>query len=208
MELTEKEQQARKMVCLPLDNLCNIKELESRVQELSSVVGLFKVGKGSFTKFGTDAVRVVQEYGAEVFLDLKYHDIPATVKDAAEGASRLGVYMFNVHASGGSEMMKAAVEGAKYGAGDSGLEIPKIVGVSVLTSIDERILNEELKVSGSVKDHVNHLALLSNRNFSCSSNMASFSNLRIILKDSFSSIFWIIFLDILSIFSISGYIKL
>ena len=161
MKLTQKEQQARKMSCLALDNIRNKGGLKSRVKELSPIVGLVKIGNGVFTKFGTDAVKIVQDYGVDVFLDLKYHDIPDTVKEAAEGASRLGVYMFTIHASGGSEMMKAAVEGAKYGAGDSGLEIPKIVGVSVLTSIDDYILKEELKVSYNVKHHVDHLASLS-----------------------------------------------
>jgi len=124
------------MVCLPLDGLLSINDLKARVEELSPVVGLFKIGKETYTRFGPEAVRVVQNYGADVFLDLKYHDIPNTVKGAADAASRLGVYMFNVHASGGLEMMEAAVEGARNGTEKKGIRIPKIIAVTVLTSIE------------------------------------------------------------------------
>ena len=111
LELTEQEQEARKKVCLPLDGMRTLEEIEARVAELSPVVGLFKIGKESFTRFGPEVVRIVQSNGSNVFLDLKYHDIPNTVKGAAEAATELGVFMFNVHASGGLEMMKAAVQG-------------------------------------------------------------------------------------------------
>ena len=71
IELTEKEQKARPMVCLPLDGLATMDDVKARVEELSPVVGLFKIGKETFTRFGPEAVRVVQKYGANVFLDLK-----------------------------------------------------------------------------------------------------------------------------------------
>ncbi len=172
MKLTRKEQRARKRTCLPLDGIYYLKardapsrevSVESRVKELSPVVGLFKIGKETYTRFGPEVVRTVQDYGAEVFLDLKYHDIPATVKGAADAASQLGVYMFNVHASGGLEMMRAAVEGARDGAKKYGTRLPKIVGVTVLTSIDDKILNQELRIPGRVEDHVQYLARLTNK---------------------------------------------
>jgi orotidine-5'-phosphate decarboxylase len=160
MELNEKEQIARKKVCLPLDGLNTLEEIEARVKELSPVVGLFKIGKESFTRFGPEAVKLVQKHGAEVFLDLKYHDIPNTVKGAAAAATELGVYMFNIHASGGLEMMKAAVEGAKIASEKTGKPIPKITAVTVLTSIDKDILNNEIKISGEVAEQVLNLAKL------------------------------------------------
>ena len=160
MELTEKEKIARKMVCLPLDGLRTLEELKGRVQELSPVVGLFKIGKESYTRFGPEAVKLVQEVGADVFLDLKYHDIPNTVKGAADAASQLGVYMFNAHASGGKAMLEAAVEGARNGAGRYGKPVPKIIGVTVLTSIDGDILNNQLRVPGTVEEQVLNLAQL------------------------------------------------
>ena len=160
MELTEKEQLAREKVCLPLDGLNTMEELKERVKELSPVVGLFKIGKESFTRFGPEAVKAVQEAGANVFLDLKYHDIPNTVQGAADAATKLGVYMFNIHASGGKEMMEAAVKGAEEAAKKYGVERPKITAVTVLTSIDQNIMNEEIKVPGSVEDQVLNLATL------------------------------------------------
>ncbi len=160
MELTEKEQKAREMLCLPLDDIETIAQLSLKLSNLSPVVGMFKIGKGTFTRFGPDSIKIVQEYNSKVFLDLKYHDIPNTVKDVARAASELGVYMFNVHASGGLEMMKAAYIGAKEGAEKFGQNMPKVIGVTVLTSIDDNILNNELKISGTVNDRVLDLALL------------------------------------------------
>ncbi len=159
MELSAKEQLAREKICLPLDDLDTLSELEQRVRELSPVVGMFKLGKGSFTRFGREAVSMIQPY-ARVFLDLKYHDIPNTVYDAAKAAAELGVYLFDVHASGGKEMMQAAVQGAREGAERKGTTIPKIVGVTVLTSVDQNILNEQLRVPGNVEEQVFHLAEL------------------------------------------------
>ncbi|MDP6642364.1 MAG: orotidine-5'-phosphate decarboxylase [Candidatus Nanoarchaeia archaeon] len=158
LKLTEKEEIARKKVCLPLDGLDTLTKLRERVEELSPVAGLFKVGKESYTRFGPKAVELVQMYGSNVFLDLKYHDIPETVKGAANAATQLGVYMFNVHASGGIKMMEAAVEGAKESAEKYGVIVPKIVGVTILTSIDRNIMNKELRIEGSVEDHVRWLA--------------------------------------------------
>jgi len=154
--LTEQEQEARKKLCLPLDDLATLEEVKSLVEELSPYVGLFKIGKGSFTRFGPEVVKLVQSYGSEVFLDLKYHDIPNTVKDAAKAAAELGVYIFNVHASGGLEMMQAA----KTGIQDSQHK-PKIIAVTILTSLDQEQLNQELNLSGTVEEQVLHLAKLS-----------------------------------------------
>jgi orotidine-5'-phosphate decarboxylase len=163
INLTEKEKIARSKVCLPLDGLNTIEELKERVEELSPVVGLFKIGKESFTRFGPAAVQAVKEKGGEVFLDLKYHDIPNTVKGAASAATEIGVYMFNVHASGGSAMMKAALDGANETATKLGIKRPKVIAVTILTSIDQKILNEELKVNGIVEEQVLNLAQLTQK---------------------------------------------
>ena len=160
MELTAKEQKAREMVCLPLDGLKSLGEIQARVEELSPVVGLFKIGKETFTRFGPPAVKLVQQYRANVFLDLKYHDIPKTVEGAADAATQLGVYMFNVHASGGKAMLEAAVQGAAKSLFHYDKPMPKIVGVTVLTSIDEDILNNQLRVPGTVEEQVLNLAQL------------------------------------------------
>ncbi len=161
--LSEKEQEARKRVCLPLDGLNTIEEIKARIEELSPVVGLFKIGKETFTRFGPEVVKIVQDSGSDVFLDLKYHDIPNTVKGAANAATKLGVYMFNIHASGGLEMMKAAMEGVKEAVEKYNVKAPKVIAVTVLTSIDEDILNKELNIPGIVEDQVLSLAQLTNK---------------------------------------------
>ena len=158
LKLTEKEEIARKKVCLPLDGLDTFDQFKERVEGLSPVVGLFKVGKESYTRFGPKAVELVQMHGSNVFLDLKYHDIPQTVKISADAATQLGVYMFNVHAAGGIEMMEAAVEGSKEAAEKYGVIVPKILGVTILTSIDKEIMNKELRIEGSVESQVRWLA--------------------------------------------------
>ena len=152
---------ARQRVCLPLDGLSSLGEVEALVGELSPLVGLFKVGKESFTRFGPEVVQLVHRGGGGVFLDLKFHDIPNTVKGAARAATELGVAMFNVHASGGSAMMAAAREGVREampgaGAGDA----PRVIAVTVLTSIDEETLNRECGVPGRLEAQVLRLARL------------------------------------------------
>lgn len=150
---------ARERVCLPLDGLNSLAEVEALVKELSPFVGRFKVGKESFTRFGPEVVALVREHGAGVFLDLKYHDIPNTVKGAARAATEMGVAMFNVHASGGAAMMQAARQGVEEAATDPD-KAPKVIAVTVLTSIDADTLNHECGVPGAVEDQVLHLALL------------------------------------------------
>jgi orotidine-5'-phosphate decarboxylase len=157
MELTRQETIARGMVCLPLDGLNSLEEARALVEELSPFVGLFKVGKESFTRFGPPVVRMVKETGSGVFLDLKYHDIPNTVRGAARAATELGVALFNVHASGGSAMMEAARGGVEDVVGSSN-QRPGVLAVTVLTSIDQDVMNRECRVPGSVEGHVLHLA--------------------------------------------------
>ena len=159
IELTSQESAARERVCLPLDGLHTLADVEALVGELSPWVGRFKVGKESFTRFGPEVVAVVREHDAGVFLDLKYHDIPNTVKGAARAAAELGVAMFNVHAGGGLAMMRAARQGVDEAELPEGGR-PKIVAVTVLTSIDAEILNRECGVSGRLEEQVLRLARL------------------------------------------------
>jgi orotidine-5'-phosphate decarboxylase len=153
--LSEKELAARAKVCLPLDGLHTLEAVRERVEELSPFVGLFKIGKESFTRFGPAVVHEIHEGGGGVFLDLKYHDIPNTVRGAARAATELGVAMFNVHASGGVAMMAAARKGVEEAAP---AVAPKVIAVTVLTSIDQPILNDELRVPGALEAQVLHLA--------------------------------------------------
>ena len=158
-ELSPKERMARERVCLPLDGLHTMEEIRARVEELSPFVGRFKVGKESFTRFGPAVVDLVRDLGAGVFLDLKYHDIPNTVRGAARAAAEMGVALFNVHAAGGKAMMEAALEGVDQATSDSGPR-PAVIAVTVLTSIDRNTLNRECGVPGAVEEQVLRLAKL------------------------------------------------
>jgi len=161
-ELTKKEKAARERLCLSLDGLNTVEEIRDIVQELGPVVGLFKIGNETFTRFGLDSVNIVHAYGGKVFLDLKFHDIPTTVKGAARAASELDVFMFNIHTSGGLEMMNAAKEGILE-AKKMGFKSPKVIGVTILTSIDENIMNKEIGISGKVEKQVLRLAKLAEK---------------------------------------------
>jgi orotidine-5'-phosphate decarboxylase len=102
-------------------------------EQLRGQAGLFKVGLELFSAEGPALVRKLVRLGAAVFLDLKFHDIPNTVRSAAREAARLGVALLNVHASGGRAMMKAALEGVREGAPEA--PAPLVLGVTILTSL-------------------------------------------------------------------------
>jgi len=133
------------------------------VAELSDRVGMFKVGHQLFTAFGPDIVRRIRERGGRVFLDLKYHDIPNTVAKASAEAVKLGVSMFNVHALGGLDMMKAAADTAKETADKQRLPMPTMLAVTILTSMSEKSLRRELKITRSLQREVCHLGRLAQR---------------------------------------------
>lgn len=133
------------------------------VSELKDRVGVFKVGHQLFTAFGPDIVRSIIEMGGRVFLDLKYHDIPNTVANAAAEAVRLGVSIFNVHALGGLDMMRAAAKSASEAAARLGMPAPILLAVTILTSMDQGSLRRELKITRSLRREVCHLARLAQR---------------------------------------------
>ncbi len=116
-----------------------------------------KIGKESFVAAGPKLVENFQNLGFEIFLDLKFHDIPNTVAEACKAAARLGVWMVNVHSSGGRAMMIAARNAIDQSStGDK----PKLIGVTALTSLTEFELNE-IGVAGTLDDQVSRLARLS-----------------------------------------------
>lgn len=148
MTLSAKE---RLIVALDVPDL---QSAESLIEKLTGHVGMWKVGMQLYTAEGPKIIDFLHERGEKVFLDLKFHDIPNTVKKAGEVAARMGVYMFNVHAAGGMEMMRQTAIATREAAEKMGKSCPLLLAVTVLTSIDERTLNEDVGVAGKVETQV------------------------------------------------------
>src|SRR3989338_2123259 len=127
------------------------------VERLKNDVRFFKVGFELFTSCGPNIIERIKETDCEIFLDLKFHDIPNTVSRAAISAVRLGVFMFNVHALGGYDMMKEAVDAIGREAARSGERKPKILAVTILTSMDEKAL-KKVGISDNIQTQVLRLA--------------------------------------------------
>lgn len=148
----------RERLIIALD-VSTASEARSLISELTGAVGAFKIGLQLFTACGPGLVREIVNSGAKVFLDLKFHDIPNTVAGAAAEAARLGVWMFNIHAAGGSEMMKRAADSVRNVCSIENIPEPKVIGVTVLTSSDRGTMRET-GVENDLPEHVLSLARL------------------------------------------------
>ncbi len=146
------KKEPRDYVCLALD-LNDEERILRHVDELSDRVGYFKLNS-AFTLFGPPLVQKILDRGCKVFLDLKFHDIPNTAGWYADAVTRLGVDIVTVHTAGGIEMMRAAVKGADEAARELEVDRPKLIGITLLTSIRQETMNHELNVPGSVETEV------------------------------------------------------
>jgi orotidine-5'-phosphate decarboxylase len=147
------------LVALDVDNAVHATELALRLQ---GSVGGIKIGSTLFTAEGPQLVRRLVGQGHRVFLDLKFHDIPHQVAGAVASATKLGVWMMTVHASGGSEMLKAARRAAADTAASANMPAPIIVAVTALTSLDDNAL-AEIGVSRTMERQVEELASLASK---------------------------------------------
>ncbi|HSR51968.1 MAG TPA: orotidine-5'-phosphate decarboxylase [Acidobacteriota bacterium] len=148
--------EAKERIIVALD-VPSRQEALGLVERLSGEVGVFKIGLQLFTAQGPEMVREVIERGGEVFLDLKLYDIPNTVASAALEAAKLGARMVTLHAGGGRAMMSAAVERVAAWSGETGRPKPLLLGVTVLTSMDETTLHAA-GVARSLREQVLELA--------------------------------------------------
>ncbi|HPM42573.1 MAG TPA: orotidine-5'-phosphate decarboxylase [Candidatus Omnitrophota bacterium] len=149
----------------PKDRLIVALDVDTKSRALSLAgalkddVGFFKIGLELFSSCGPDIVRQISGLGCKVFLDLKFHDIPTTVSKAAVSVTGLGAYMFNVHALGGYDMMKRCGDAVKAEAERLKVARPKVIAVTVLTSMDQASLGK-VGVSCNIKEEVVKLARL------------------------------------------------
>lgn len=149
---------SKEKIIVALD-VSTAREARKIIENLSGEVGAFKIGLQLFTAAGAHFVRETVDSGIKLFLDLKFHDIPNTVAKASVEAARLGVWMFNVHALGGGEMMRRAVEEVRETCAKENLQQPKIIGVTILTSSNEETLRE-IGIESKIKNQVLKLARL------------------------------------------------
>jgi len=146
----------RKVICA-LDT-GDLQEAIRIVRRLAPRISRFKIGHALTLSFGLDVIAKLQDAGAErIFLDLKFHDIPNSVALAVREAARHKVWMMTLHIAGGPAMMTAAVEEARS-FGD--VHAPNLVGVSVLTSLDQHVLTDHLGVQRSIEDHMVYMSKL------------------------------------------------
>lgn len=148
--------EVRDRIILALD-FASISEVEQIMSTLEGHVRYVKVGMELFYAAGLDVIYQLKERNLNVFLDLKVHDIPNTAKGAMRSLAQLGVDMVNVHAAGGVAMMEAAREGLEQGT-KAGSSRPLLIGVTMLTSTSQQVMNEQLAIPGNVEETVVHYA--------------------------------------------------
>lgn len=144
-------------------DLSTFQEARSLIDKLEGVAEWFKVGPQLFTNVGPDIIKEIKGRCKKLFLDLKFHDIPNTVAKAAEASVELGVDMFNMHVSGGLEMMRTAAEAVKIKASELGVGKPILLGVTILTSLDALMLQQDFGSTRSLEEQVVYMAKLAQR---------------------------------------------
>lgn len=157
MKIINKKIKEKIVLALDVDTL---EEAKILISELKDYVGVFKVGLQLYTKNGNEIIDFMTEQGLEFFLDVKLLDIPNTVAKASENIVRRGASFYNIHTLGGMEMMQASVTTAKTTAKELGVKEPFILGVTVLTSISDDVLNNQLEIPQKASDYVLKLAKL------------------------------------------------
>ena len=168
------------IVPLDLDDLGKTKKI---VTDLKGLISFFKIGAIPFTYFGLELIDYLRDSGCKIMLDLKYHDIPNTVARACEAATRMGVEFVTIHTSGGFSMLEEAVKAALMTAKINDINKPKLLGITVLTSIDEAYFKDLFgDLKRSLDEQVIFLAQLA-RSAGMDGVVASPKEVRLIRKE-------------------------
>lgn len=155
----EKFNKIKEKIVLALD-VEDIEDAKALVDSLFQYVGTFKVGLQLYTKYGNEIIDYISAKNSNFFLDVKLHDIPNTVEKASENVVLKGANFFNVHATGGLAMMKAAKAGALRASEKLGKKPPVILAVTMLTSISQEVINDEFEIDTDVSEFAIRLAKL------------------------------------------------
>lgn len=157
MQTINKQIKEKIVLALDVDTLEDAKKM---ILELKDYVGVFKVGLQLYTQNGNEIIDFMKEEGLDFFLDVKLLDIPNTVAKASENIVKRGASFFNIHTLGGAEMMRQCAKASKETAKNLGQKEPLILGVTVLTSISDEVLNNELEINQKASEYVLKLAKL------------------------------------------------
>jgi orotidine-5'-phosphate decarboxylase len=136
----------------------SVDEALQLIEKLAGYKPFLKIGMQLFYLSGPQLIYQLKEKGFSIFLDLKLHDIPNTVKGASQSLSSLGVDIFNVHCAGGQRMMEAALEGVEKGLSSYHTHAPRVIGVTQLTSTSQQMMNQEIGIPGELSNSVSHYA--------------------------------------------------
>ena len=152
----------RERIILALD-VSTYDDAVTMVRQFREYIDTFKIGSELFTAVGPRIIKEISLMGKKIFLDLKFHDIPTTVARSGLAAANLGVFMLNVHTLGGFSMMKETAAALSKYCIEHNMERPKLIGVTILTSIDKDALRDELSIGAGMTTQVKHLAGLAQR---------------------------------------------
>jgi orotidine-5'-phosphate decarboxylase len=152
-------EEIHKKIILALDPQ-DLKRAEFVLNELNGLIKTVKIGSASFYRWGESILKLLKERKLGIFIDFKFHDIPNTVAAAVQGIIPWGISMFTVHITGGKNMLRAVVERTEKCSHELNLPKPMVLGISVLTSLDEAVIQNELKIPVRLESMISNLALL------------------------------------------------
>lgn len=157
-----------KLELKPSDRLIVPLDVSTMAEAIATIdtlpqVSFWKVGLELFVSTGNEIIHLLKARNKRIFLDLKFHDIPNTVAGACRAASRYGVDLITVHAAAGSKALQSAKEGAIAGAESAGVEPPKLVAITLLTSLNSRDLAFDLKIPLELPEYALEMALLAQK---------------------------------------------